>query len=301
MQDNAQPRQFDFRHASFTTCEDGLCFFAASHSTVVVGNSLTGQVSKLCQITFNKNGSVFAQFTYFGQATGVVAAYVLTPGQTTHKVLLAESGLLASVPVKYSHPPSGNAHFSQDGRVVSKIRRQSFELAASEGHLFELHAWYLHAFEQIKPGEEKLRRLYLPWLFNGPFPEGVALAVEWRRKTGLRSLKPTAAASWGPLVELPRWTDGQLFKAMLVGQPAGYALQDHVLVINVGAIPKPPSLDRPSTVFFGGWDEHEQSKNPAVGTGYLTFLYPAGSADDLKQAGRTVDWEGGESATRDGV
>ena len=49
------------------------------------------------------------------------------------------------------------------------------------------------------------------------------------------------------------------------------------------------ATDHHGMVFFGGWDDHDESKNPASGTGVLTFLYPAGARDELERAGRTMD------------
>lgn len=63
---------------------------------------------------------------------------------------------------------------------------------------------------------------------------------------------------------------------MLVGQPLGYPLQDHVLVVNVGAVKTAAGVDRPTLIFFGGWDQHDRTKDPRHGEGYLTFMCPDG-------------------------
>ena len=75
---------------------------------------------------------------------------------------------------------------------------------------------------------------------------------------------------------------------MILRQPEGFPLREHVLVLNVGPA-KEIATDHHGMVFFGGWDDHDESKNPASGTGVLTFLYPAGARDELERAGRTMD------------
>lgn len=283
---------FSFGHPDFTLTEGRLKYFSASHTTVLVGSAVDGIVHKLCQITFNRVGSILAQFTYFGSSDGIVAAWDSVPGTRNHTVRFSEVGLAASKPVKYSHPPDGMAHFSQDGSAISKVRRQSFPLEGSGGHLFELHSYLVDGFEKLVPGQEKKKRLYLPWIFTQPVPEGVIVVAEWKSKKAVLAESPEGNEPIGPLTMLQRPGDGRLFKAMLVGQPQGYPLQDHVLVINVGAIPKPANVDRMTMVFLGGWDDHSVSKDPMQGTGYLTFMYPAGDIAELKKAGRTIDWLG---------
>ena len=280
-----QTTEFDFHHADFTRCDDELCWYEAERSTVVVGH-LRG-LFQICQITFNrKNGGIYAQFTYFGGTDGGIAGVHTLEGKREDTVNLGEHGLVASSPVKYSHPPDGAAHFSQDGRVITKIRRQSFPLDGPEGFLFELHMYHPQKFKALFPGEEKKKRLYLPWLFTDRLPSAVTLSAEWRRIEGVRD--QIGPDNRGPLLKLRRWRDGVEFKAMILRQPEGFPLRDHVLVLNVGPA-KEISIDHHGMVFFGGWDDHDESKNPASGTGLLTFLYPAGARDELERLGRTMD------------
>jgi hypothetical protein len=284
------PKSFTFNHPQFTDHEDGLGFYRAERATVLVGSVQPGPVHQICQITFHRRlGSVFAQFGYFGTSSGVAGEYHTRPGAKDQVVHLGAVGLVASTPIKYSHPPDGRSHFSQDGKVVSAVRRQSFRLDGPEGHLFELHAYGVNSFKELQPGQERSKRLYLPWVFADSMPPGVTLGVEWRRKSAIRS--EVTVENQGPLLMLRRRVDGMPFKAMLLGQPRGFPLQDHLLVVNVGAAKPASGVDRPTMIFFGGWDEHERSRSPVEGGGYLTFVYPAGNVDDLLAAGRTIDWQ----------
>lgn len=56
---------------------------------------------------------------------GIFVHFCYQPDATTRKV-------------KYDHPVDGQAHFSQDGRIVTSIRNQAERLDGSTGHIFSL-------------------------------------------------------------------------------------------------------------------------------------------------------------------
>jgi hypothetical protein len=81
---------------------------------------------KVLQIIFAKDGSLFVSCPYFRERTGILAAATIPGnGQTTSQIDLRLGGKVASHLVKYSHHPDGRAHFSQDHKVRTEIRRQS--------------------------------------------------------------------------------------------------------------------------------------------------------------------------------
>jgi hypothetical protein len=71
---------------------------------------------------------------------GVLSVVRLAPGGETARIVnYMEEGKATSHLVKYSHHPSGRVQFSQDGKVLTKIRRDAeFPLgepgSAGDGH-----------------------------------------------------------------------------------------------------------------------------------------------------------------------
>ncbi len=87
---------------------------------------------------------------------------------------------------------------------------------------------------------------------------------------------------------LPRRRDGGPLKVTLLGQPSGFALQDHVLALNLGVPPSVATVDRPTMIFMGGWDSPETT-NTSTGTGCLAFMYPVENAATLAAEIGSVD------------
>jgi hypothetical protein len=149
---------------NFEVREHGIRFFAAQRTTVLLGQLGAGAVPQLCQVIFDKRlASIFVQFPYFPDTPGIVSRAQVRVGPEGSSVVdLKEGGAVSSHRVKYSHPPDGNAHFSQDGKILSTVRKPSLPLAGSGGHIFELHAYDISQFKQLRGGQEKPGRLYLP-------------------------------------------------------------------------------------------------------------------------------------------
>lgn len=254
-------------------------YFAAKRTTVLVGGGLPPAFRKVCQITFHR-GSIFVQFTYFGDTTGLAA--VLRPirqpdGQWMMDI--GASGQVAPALVKYSHPPDGNAHFSQDGKVVSVLRRQSFPLTTGQGHLFQLDAIHPTTFEALNPGQERANRLYAPFYFADRVPDSIGLAAMCWPFTRLIDLIPPGG-QLGPLETMVHYRTGRNFRAFYVAPPEP-APPTHVLLVNVGPTPLPAGAREPVLIFQGGWDVDVEAKiEPGE---CLAFMYPITEAAGWEQ------------------
>lgn len=100
---------------------------------------------KVLQVAWGKDGSVYVTFPYFRHRTGLLSA--TTSPATGHPVSLVnleQRAKITSHRIKYSHHPTGRAHFNQPGKTTSEIGRQSVKLAGQEGHLFTVLINGLH-------------------------------------------------------------------------------------------------------------------------------------------------------------
>lgn len=79
-------------------------------------------------------------------------------------------------------------------------------------------------------------------------------------------------AAVGPVGVVTRRADGTNLPFILLGQPSGHPLQDHLLMISAEEIPHADGADSPTAVFLGGWDQHEEKK--AATPRMLVFMYP---------------------------
>ncbi|HAU1639569.1 TPA: hypothetical protein JBJ29_14690 [Legionella pneumophila] len=82
---------------------------------------------KIFKLIFDKrDGSILIPFPYLDITEGILAKVRLNANMTyPTKIDLAETGKVTSHIVKYNHHPDGEAHFSQDGKIKTEIRKKS--------------------------------------------------------------------------------------------------------------------------------------------------------------------------------
>jgi hypothetical protein len=111
--------------------------------------------AKAFQIGFEKDGSLFVHFPYFRHRTGILSsAEIPATGERTADVNIERGGKVTSHLVKYSHHPDGRAHFSQDGKILTAIKRQSIALDKQNGHMFTLYIQGLHSLDVARTAKD---------------------------------------------------------------------------------------------------------------------------------------------------
>ena len=283
---------------SFATTEPferrykNLVYLAAPSATITVGSY--DAEYQVCQINFSKrDGSIYVSFPYFPQASGLVSAATFPPtpgGQTTLSLL--EGGKVTTHVVKFAQHPDGRAHFSQDGKVYTAIKRESFPLTGPIGHLFWLHAYHPYGFTRFNPEKRRRSRVYLRHRFTPITPSAITVSAEWHRKDELiDAIQPTGHVA-GPLTSVKRRSTGFETQTFFLGQPDGYPLTDHVLTVSANATIALPNIDSPAMIFLGGFDHHEvaDANMPLIHSGCLAFIYPATNYDDLLSKLGSIDF-----------
>lgn len=246
-----------------------------------------GTRHKILQIFFGRDRSLFVNFPYFQQRTGILAVATYPPGREVEQINLEFGGKVASHLVKYSHHPDGRAHFSQDGKVRTEIKTQSVPLSVASSYLFSIIIQGASAFEVAHDKKDvghSPKRTVLNFDLQHPTPDkAIKFAGHWYGLDALRFDRANIP-SIGPLITT---TDpsGVMRNAFLVASPHENA--DHVLALNCELIPK--LSDEPETlVFYGGFDPHfHDVSKPAT---FLAFVYPAAGGDDLKRTLGCIDF-----------
>ena len=108
--------------------------------------------AKVCQIIFGR-GAIFVTFPYHPDSAGILARIVVPaiPVGQDVKVDMGPVGFKTQHKVKYSHYVTGDCHFSQAGRIYTKVRNVSYGLADSQRHLFTVYAQGLEHFAGPRP------------------------------------------------------------------------------------------------------------------------------------------------------
>jgi len=244
---------------------------------------------KTLQLFFGRERSLFVSFPYFSHRTGILASATI-PGnrQTTSQVNLQVGGKIASHLVKYSHHPDGRAHFSQDGKVRTEIKRQSVALAEQQGHIFTVLIQGLEGFDEADSSKDtgsSTKRTALTFqLGEEPSPGAIKLIGRWYDVAAIK-LEGQTPATIGPMIPVLK-PDGKQQKGFLVASPYGNAR--HVLLITCEPIPR-VSPESELLVFYGGFSAPAIMNDTAQDAGFLAFIYPAADAEELKKTIGTID------------
>lgn len=248
-----------------------------------------GQRWKILQVFFGADRSLFVSFPYFKHREGILAAATIPgSGQITSQINLESTGRVTSHPIKYSHHPDGDAHFSQDGKIVTQIRRRAVPLDRQRGHIFSALIQGLTGFDKADSKREiscSPSRTAITFQVPGPpEPEAIKLVGRWY---GISSLPIGGAMplAVGPIVTAQR-PDGCRQDGFLIASPRGNA--QHVLFMTCELIPR-VGPEAELLCFYGGFDSPEVLNDPNKQAGFLTVMYPVSDVQSLKKTIGTVD------------
>jgi hypothetical protein len=239
---------------------------------------------KTFQIVFHKDGSFFISFPYFRHRTGLLSMSSIPANSSREsQVNLEHGGKVTSHLVKYSHHVDGKAHFSQDGKIFTAIKRQSISLSTnSMDTSLSLLIQGLSALDPAKDELQSTKRAAIE--FAMVQPAAIKFVGRWYDVNAMRFSSPTATI--GPVVpDLD--PDGnrtdQIFTASL------HVNAHHVLAIS--CVPIPDLGPEPEIIlFYGGFSAPEIMTDPAKDAGFLAFLYPIVDADRLRERLGSVDF-----------
>ncbi len=251
--------------------EGPLRYYAARHTTVLAATPL-GQF-KLFQIAFGKDGSIYLPFPYLETKRGLLSEVDPSIEPDPKTISLRRNGIDVTTDVKFSHHTSGIVQFSKTGGQDLLPRRQSFRLDGPIGKIFDLHVYWLHGFTQFDP-EKAGKTFLLPFQLPDEHRTSLHVWAEWRRKKDIiDNLEP--GGTWlGPGVSAITRATGTEVRFLLLGQPEGFPLRDHVLMLSVEEVVHADGADIPTMIFLGGYDQHEGAA-PATQR-MLAFMYPVG-------------------------
>jgi hypothetical protein len=238
---------------------------------------------KAFQIVFHKDGSFFISFPYFRHRTGLLSiSSIPGNGSRQSQVNLEHGGKVTSHLVKYSHHVDGRAHFSQDGKIFTAIKRQSIALDKQHGHLFSLMIQGLSALDLAKDELQSTKRATIEFAIEPH--AAIKFVGRWFDVSDMRFSNPTLTI--GPVVP-GLDPDGNRTDQIFTASP--YANLRHVLAISCVPIlalgPEPEIF-----LFYGGFSSHETMTDPTQEGGFLAFVYPVVDAERLRERLGSVDF-----------
>jgi hypothetical protein len=229
---------------------------------------------------------MYVQFPSYQHTEGLVSVATLAPGGTT--LDLAAEGKVTSHLVKYSHHPDGRAHFAQDGRVLTRIKKKSIPLNDMNDHCFTTQVQGLRAFEALDFAEydtaPTTKRTMLNFDFARQVPEAVKIVGRVYQSDGLRRLcqAPVPPAGATPTFGSTIPTidpQGAPRPAFRLSVPVGCPGDSRILMLTCEAIPLMDEDGQPALTFIGGFDAQRIVSDHAVETSLLALLYPPSDSE----------------------
>lgn len=192
--------------------------------------------------------------------------------------------------VKFSHHSLGEVRFSKTGHRITTPIRQSFSLDGPIGRVFDLSLFDLAGFAEFST--TKKNTAYLG--FNFPYgADGIVLRAQWWRKAGIVANIHPSGGMVGPATTAVHRRTGIEEAIYFFGPPSDRPNQDHVLVITSARVELAKGADRPSMVFLGGWDPHEQvpGEEPRRLGNCPAFMYPIDVPEQEPSGGKAGEAE----------
>jgi len=240
-----------------------------------------GLRSKAFQVGFEEDGSLFIHFPYFKHRIGILSSSEIPAnGERTADVNLEDGGKVTSHRVKHSHHADGRAHFSQDGKIFTAVKRQSIAIDKQNGHMFSLYIQGLHALDRVLADRDQQglspKRSVVDFQIDLA-TEAIKFVGRWLDINKIRVNEPNATV--GPSHAMID-QDGVQMNSILIASPHGNPT--HILAINCVSIPR-LGPDKEVFLFHGGFDAAETMTDPTKRAGFLAFVYP------LSEAGKTLE------------
>ena len=262
--------------------------------TVVIRTKNGMDVRKIFAVSFAKrDGCLFVSFPYFETPKGLLSIATIPGGQAGGPVDLKPEGKVSSHRVKYTHHVGGEAHFSQDGKFFTKIRRQSVPLRSNRGHIFTLHVQGLKHFKTAGKAKDNAplsaKRANITIDLGSDTPN--ALKFVGRVFDG-RLLGPTLKGplpeSAGPFLRY-RIENGEENHGVCIANPHDTSDQTLLFVTWHVITPLDPTREA-AMVFVGGFDPPGQVTDNTRTTSMLVLNSPVEDFEQLRAQLGSVDF-----------
>ncbi len=261
----------------------------AQKFTLQLRDAPDGPAHKIAKIIFDRrDGSLFVNFPYFENSEGIVCIGTIRAGGLPQDVSLIEEGRVTSHLVKYSHHRDGRAHFSQDGKVNTTVKKQSSPLNTYFGHLFTIQLQGLRGFE-VSTGKEhdlgNVKDQPITFTVRGKEPQALKVLGYWYTK---RELNRFVRGPAGPGTTI-KGKGGKARKGVLLSAPWGAPGSGAFLFVSVESIPPINSETYSQLTFLGGFDPPEIINDTNRPTSFLALSYPTREMEVLKTQIGSID------------
>lgn len=256
---------------------------------VVIAVENASMRKKILQINFkSRDGSVFVSVPYAKLGAGRVGIVEYPPGDPD-SLDFGESAPVTSHSIKYSHHPDGEAHFSLDGKVFTRIRRKAVPLTAAEGHIFTVMVQGLDRFEDLSEKDVATpKRGIAPMrVREGPI-EALKFVGHLYSATDFakRLLLPQMDSPFIPLIT----PDGRRLVGVVLATRLRQSNPQYLLIVSVETIDTIAKYSDLYVSLMGGFDPPDIAFDHSRPMSFLMMMYPeVRDSEELRKSVGSID------------
>lgn len=238
---------------------------------LITGN-VKEQRRKLFQIRIWNDGTLYIDFSFFNNPNGLLTELIINPSlEYPAGISLLDKGKIVSHLVKYTHHIDWRAHFSQDWKILTKVKKVAVPIKDLSWHIFTITLqgldWF-HEAEDVTPSVKKYTYNYdltRDWL-----------DLEWVKFVGwwIHKDKLWYNSEWSKQIDIPlaymKVKDRMLWWFYL----SSSAWKDYILFLSCEFVPWLESSKEPYLSFMWWFDKSEIINNKETETSALFLIYP---------------------------
>lgn len=240
---------------------------------------------KLFQILCGRDGTIFVPFPYYEHSSAQLSEETMEAGRKFPSDL-SVSGPLTLHRVKYTHHVDGEAHFSQDGKILTKIRRRANALPSHGGHIFTVQLQGLADFQRLKDSDLAKKDRVVVCMRLESEPTSLKLVAHLYPASAL-SQRMSSPVDCGPWIRVVR--DQRMFAAAILAVGDSANPIGRLLTLSFEEVPTVFSNQPSGLSFIGGFDAPETAFDHTKDTSFLVLISPAANLPEATQRFGTVD------------
>lgn len=246
---------------------------------------------KLFQIPCGRDGTIYVPFPYYKHSSAQLSEQTVEGGRKFPSDLRV-SGPLTMHRVKYTHHVDGETHFSQDGKILTKIRRRTNTLPSHSGHIFTVQLQGLADFQRATESDLAKKDRVVICLGLKSEPASLKL-VAYLYSTSALSQRMSSRSDCGPWIPLMRGQQRLAAALLAVGDSGNPS--SRFLALSFEEVPSVFPNQTSGFSFIGGFDAPETAFDHTKDTSFLILLSPVSNLPEAADRFGTLDLPGASS------
>ena len=260
----------------------------------VIAADFNGQKHKIFQIAFSpSDASLYVTFPYLEGCLGRLGVAKLPAGQGAfEKLTIGNDFPVTSHLVKYSHHPTGQAHFSLTGKVKTSVIKKSVPLHAASGHIFTANFQGINFFKALEANKKATnKRGIVSFAFDEKEISSIKFVCHIYSEQELGKRVSHKLKSPWTLVHLP---NGEKCIGIPLATPIHIDGQRRFLFLTA-QVTEPSLTGKDKGIsFMGGFDQESIVFNHNLETEFLMmFIHDSENFEELSLKFGTIDLQRG--------